>query len=188
VTPQLIALYSSGPSSGKSEVASLLVKEHGFVTVKLAKTLKSMVMVMLHDFGCPMGDMWRYTEGDLKELPIPGLGVSPRYLFQTLGTEWGRTLVHPKLWTMIAVNRCRAELDKGYSVVVDDMRFPNEYEALKEAGGMTVRVVRPGVVNPGGHVSEGLLDDTLFDLEVVNSGTLDDLAVSVATLLETCRL
>lgn len=187
--PNLIALYSSGPSSGKTEVARLLVEQHGFKTIKLAATLKGMVVRLLYDFGVSAKDIGRCLEGDLKELPIPGLGVSPRYLFQTLGTEWGRALVHPKVWTMIAVNRCRAELSQGRSVVVDDMRFPNEFEALKEAGGTMVKVTRPGVVAPtDGHASEGLLDDILFDYEVVNGGTLDDLGASTRTLVETIIL
>lgn len=181
---ELIALYSSGPSSGKTEVARLLQLQ-GFTVVKLAKTLKSMVTVMLHDFGIPMGELHRYVEGDLKETPIPGLGVSPRYLFQTLGTEWGRQLVHQKVWTDIAINRIRAV---NGPVVVDDMRFPNEFEALTGAGGVTVRVVREGVMVPTGHASEGLLDDTPMAYELVNDGTLEDLVMNVAKLVEDTRL
>lgn len=186
----LIALYSSGPSCGKTEVARLLAEQHGFTVVKLAKTLKSMVTVMLHDLGIPLGELHRYIEGDLKEVVIPQLGVSPRYLFQTLGTEWGRQLVHKKVWTTIAVARCKAELDRGRDVVVDDMRFPNEFEALhEEAGGTMVRITRPGiVVVSGGHPSEGLLDDTKFDYELVNDGTLEELRWNTALLLQDLRL
>jgi len=165
-----------------------MLVSRGFVPIKLAQTLKLMVTRMLYDFGIPTLEMPRYIEGDLKELPIPGLGRSPRYLFQTLGTEWGRRIVHPKVWTDIAINRIRAEMVKGHSVVVDDMRFPNELEALTEAGGITVRVVRPGVTALEGHESEGLLDDTPMAYELVNDGTLDDLAASVATLVEDVRL
>ncbi len=180
----LIALYSSAPSSGKSEVADILINHHGYHRIKLAKTLKSMVTVMLHDFGIPMGELHRYIEGDLKEVIIPGLGVSPRYLFQTLGTEWGRQLVKNDVWTLITTNRIKAELAQGHSVVVDDLRFPNEFEALQGIGGTMVRVARPGhIAQPTNHVSEGLLDDTPFEFEVYNDGSLADLKESTQTLM-----
>lgn len=184
----LIALYSSTSGCGKSGVADTLVEAYGFHRVKMAKTLKSMIITMLHDLGIPTSEIPRYIEGDLKEVPIPQLGVSPRYLFETLGTKWGREIIHPDLWAKIGANRAKALMDVGQSVVVDDMRFPNEFVALEALGGIMVRVSRPGFVAKPGSISEGLLDDTFFDFELINGGTLADLAMGTHTLLEDALL
>jgi hypothetical protein len=48
------------------------------------------------------------------------------------------------------------------------MRFPNEAEAIRDAGGVLVRITRPGVASPVRHASEGGLDGWRFDLDLVN--------------------
>lgn len=57
-------------------------------------------------------------------------------------------------------------------VVVPDVRFINEAEAIKAAGGVVVRVDRPGFT-ASGHVSETELLGYEFDHVLVNDGTLE---------------
>jgi hypothetical protein len=173
----LIGLYSSTPQSGKSEVAKVLTTS-GFHTVKFADPLKTMVRGLLLSMGIEFETVERMVEGDLKEEVVPGFTtVTPRHLMQTLGTDWGREAVDNELWTKVA----GAKMDKvtrlGGLVVVDDLRFPNEYDAMRERGAYLVRVVRPGAQQPAGGSSryEGLLDDHEFDVTIVNDGTLPTL-------------
>jgi hypothetical protein len=65
---------------------------------------------------------------------------------------------------------------------ITDMRFPNEKEAVKEKGGITIKVVRPGTVI-GNHPSETALDDAEFDYEIINDGTIEDLIEKVKEIL-----
>jgi hypothetical protein len=108
--------------SGKSVVADVLVNEFGFTRVKFADPLKNMIRRMLADMGHIEFDIERMIEGDLKEVPIPELGVTPRHLMITLGTEWGRDLVHADIWVRLWA--ARAECLPN--VVADDVRFDNE--------------------------------------------------------------
>lgn len=65
-------------------------------------------------------------------------GVSPRVLMQTLGTEWGRK-INPDCW----INVWRSQLPTTGVVVVPDVRFENEAQAIRELGGTLIHVTRP---------------------------------------------
>lgn len=178
---KIIALYSPAAQSGKSTIAGIL-NERGYRTIKFAGVLKDMIRTMLFGAGIPYNTVERMIEGDLKEKPIrfPDFEVTPRKLMQTLGTEWGRG-INPDLWADLTISKASKAAGK---VIIDDMRFPNEFEAVKAAGGITIMVTRPGVVRPANcHPSEGQLDNHPFDYHVVNDGTVDKLTTQVINLL-----
>lgn len=154
--------------SGKSEVAAILVNEFGFTRVKFADPLKNMLRTLMRDMGYCEDDIERHVEGDLKEAIIPEIGVTMRHLMVTLGTEWGRDAVHPDLWTRLWA----ASADNHTDVVVDDVRFVNEVDLIRERGGVVWRVERPGLV-AGDHVSEQLA--VQWNATIENTGTLGDL-------------
>jgi hypothetical protein len=60
-------------------------------------------------------------------------------------------------------------------IVVDDVRFPEEYNGLKGADAFMVKLLRPGVEAVNGHSSEGQLNNYQFDATVVNDGAVRDL-------------
>lgn len=64
--------------------------------------------------------------------------MTPRKLMQVLGTECIRNLIHPNAW----VNSLFANYSDEFNWVIDDMRFNNEYEAIKTRGGILIRVER----------------------------------------------
>ena len=121
---------------------------------------------------------------DKKEEKITELGVSPRQMMQTLGTEWGRSCIHPDLWIMVAAGTVEKQLKRGRNVVIDDVRFPNEAEMIRKLGGELWLVDRPGVVYEGDHASEGALHDIVPDAVINNSGGLEQLREVVTGLLE----
>jgi hypothetical protein len=67
--------------------------------------------------------------------------------------------------------------------IITDTRFPNEAEAIKKAGGIVIRINRPGVqpINP--HPSETSLDDWEFDAVINNDGDVSDIVHKVGLLL-----
>jgi hypothetical protein len=176
VKPKLIGLYSPAPQSGKSTVAEYLCRKHGYQQIAFAGPLKEMTETFLICMGVPPGLSVRMVYGDLKESPIEEIGCTPRHLMQTLGTEWGRNCVHTELWVKVALARAAAA---QRPVVIDDMRFPNEMEAVRAAGGVCLQIVRPGVERKTSHPSEGQLDNARFDCTLVNSGSEDDLYAAI---------
>ncbi len=183
MTHRLIALYSSAPRSGKTEVANALF-DRGFQVFKFAGALKDMIKSLLRSAGHGEMEIEELLNGERKEEALPEFGgKTPRHLMQTLGTEWGRNLVSPYLWTDLLTLRVESALKAGHQVVVDDMRFPNEFDLLKGLGAVMVWVKRPGVVAKGGHPSEGLLDNHPFDREVPNNRDLKHLRSMVYDLI-----
>lgn len=75
-------------------------------------------------------------------------------------------------------------------VCFSDLRFKNEFLTIRRNSGIVVRVKRPvrSVVLGSGHQSENDLNDVpdhRFDYVIENTGSLDDLANHVKTMVET---
>ena len=107
---------------GKTSVAKCLELNLGYERVSFAWPLREMLLSM----------GMTATELANKEVPIPRFGnKTPRFLLQTLGTEWGRDMVSKTLWVDIAKEMAQQLIDKHISVVFDDVRFPEEVAAIK---------------------------------------------------------
>jgi hypothetical protein len=159
---------------GKSTIARILEERFKLSVVKFAGPLKD----MLRAIGLDESEL----EGSKKLLPCDKLGgQTPRHAMQTLGTEWGRCLVSDTLWTGLWRIRA-AEAPTG--AVADDLRFLNEEAAIRDAGGLIIRVIRPGLEHRRGkHVSETQHLGIKEDATVYNDGSLAALADRVVRVM-----
>jgi hypothetical protein len=176
--PRLIGLSGLG-GAGKSTVAHEL-RGMGFEVVVTCEPLKAALRAILAAFGISMITIERMIEGDLKRKPCALLGgISPTAAMQTLGTDWGRNLVSADLWINPAQAKITAALASRKRVVLDNVRFENEAEAVRALGGEVWRVIGRGDMTLGqsGHATE--LFAGPFDRIVRNVGTLDDLRASI---------
>lgn len=133
--PPVIGLFGAS-GAGKSTVARELVR-HGYKLVPMSCVLKD----MLRALGFTDQDL----EGDQAYRLTPQKrlgGMSPREVAQTLGTQWARNIVHPDLLVNAVCNRLQQELAAGHRVVVDGMRFPNEWQMAHRLGGQVWTVRR----------------------------------------------
>jgi hypothetical protein len=120
-----------------------------------------------------------FNEG--KEEPTPYLdGKSIRHALQTLGTEWGRELINPDIW----VNIWRRAIGKYPNVIADDLRFLNEAKAVKDLGGILVRIERPGVKLDPRHISELEQLRIVTHLVIWNDGEPADVVRKLDEFLE----
>ena len=179
--PRVIGLYSPAPQSGKTAVAYEL-QQHGYISVSFASPLKRMLGIFLSSAGYGHSHIENMLF-EAKEEKIPEFGVTPRHLMQTLGTEWGRECIGPDVWVDVWKSSVQKWLDGGLNVVVDDMRFPNEWEAVKSLEGECWYVTRPRIHHESEHASEGALNDHGFDRRLINDGKLPDLYNQVANAL-----
>lgn len=133
--PTLIGLCAPYPHAGKSTLAGNLSSAWNYERLSFAEPLSWMLEIVESFLGADTAP---------KEEPCPALwGHSPRDLKRTLGTEWGRNLVHPDIWLDIMKDRV-ANQDSSYDgVVIDDVRFDNEANWIRQAGGVLVRLERP---------------------------------------------
>ena len=140
--------------------------------MKVSRLLKGMLAYLMAQRGVTPNDIDRMLEGDLKEEAC-FCDVTPRLMMQTLGTDWGRELLGAGFWVRMAEEDIAEELQRGNSVVVDDIRFQNEVDMIRRLGGTVVHVVRPVQDrNPGEHKSEG--QDLRPDAVIWNGGSLPE--------------
>lgn len=134
--PKQIVALCGAKGVGKSTLANLIQYRHYY---PFAWAIKAMLLAA----GVDKKDL---TESDRKEVPSPLLmGKTPRHAMVTLGTEWGRNMIHPDIWLSLWKNKVDP-IEDG-RVLVDDVRFPNEIEALLERKALIIAIERPGMVD-----------------------------------------
>ena len=178
--PSLIGLYSPAPQSGKSTTAKYLALHHGYKVVPFAGLLKEMMRPMLTAFGYSSNAIAALESGDKSEKIIGD--VTLRKMYQTLGTEWGRAL-HSEIWVRAWEHRVATLMASNQRVVVDDMRFPNEFHAVTRIGGEVWKITRKAASVGAAHASEGALNSSVWDREIPNDEGIEDLFIRLCTIM-----
>ena len=162
--------------SGKDTVANFILAKRGGYIYSFADPIRAMLMPLGIDMRDPY---WQ----DHKEDVIPALGTSPRRLMQTLGTEWGRDIVNPELWLILAKQRL---MNFGAGMIVADVRFENEAEWIRSQGGRILHIERPDAKVVAEHVSESgvVFKPDEGDVKIMNGGTLQELQNAVHGVLD----
>lgn len=173
---------------------------------KFASKLKQIASILT---GIPAE---KFEDQDFKKTYLPrewgrtlidGDGVSGtipmtvREFLQRLGTEAIRDNTHTNAWVNALFADYKATLDISDGVardkwpdwIITDCRFPNEAEAIKDRGGMVVRIDRrlptaPYQTLEQRHPSETSLDSWIFDYIINNNGTIEELTGKVKKMLE----
>lgn len=203
--------------SGKDTAADYLVNFHGFRRDSFANTLKDAVSAV---FG------WDRVllEGRTKEarewreqvdawwadrLKVPNL--TPRYILQYWGTEVCRNHFHDDIWIASLENKMRKTKD---NIVISDVRFPNEVNAIHNSGGLVVRIkrgpdpdwyqdavnVNAGPTNMSWSISKSRMSNLQIhssetswigcqtDAEITNDGTIDQMFSQIENLIKNQEL
>ncbi|OCI30275.1 deoxynucleotide monophosphate kinase family protein [Oerskovia enterophila] len=108
-----------------------------------------------------------------------------RGLMQRFGTDAIRGHLGDDVWVR-ALERALVQdesLGGVYPVVISDVRARVEAQWVHAQAGTVWEVRRPGIVAVNAHSSEFGLPSSMVDGVIENSGTLDDLAQTVATLV-----
>lgn len=113
-----------------------------------------------------------------------GLPITVRTFLQILGTDALRNNLHYNVW----VNALFADYTSESNWIITDVRFPNEAKAIKDRGGIIIRVDRPGISAVNDHPSETSLDTWNFDYKLVNNSDIFTLKTSVKQVLQHANL
>jgi hypothetical protein len=160
--------------SGKDTVAAYLVKEHGFIRVAFADALKEVAEWLNPLIPLPGGEIVRLRDHVARVgWEAAKENVEVRRVLQELGLAVRN--VSPGVWIRAAFAYADVELSAGQSVVVTDVRFPDEIVAIRERGGELWRVERPGSDRSDRHVSETILDGVEVDRVLRNDQEVVDL-------------
>ncbi len=163
--------------SGKDTAAAALV---GWTPIKFAGAIKEMLKSYLVYMGMTdSGAESMLEDPALKEMPTAFFaGYSPRYAMQTLGTEWGRSIINSNMWVVSTMVRAL----QYERVVITDVRFPNEVEAVQRQGGIVIRIERNAASVAPKHESEFHIDTLGVDYGIDNNGTIESLHASVQAI------
>jgi hypothetical protein len=147
--------------SGKDTIADYLQNIYGFKRDSFAATLKDAVSAVfgwdreLLEGRTRESRNWREQVDPwwANRLNMPDL--TPRLVLQKWGTEVARKSWHDDIWIASLENK----LSKAHNdIVITDVRFPNEIRAVRDAGGIVIRVVRgpdPEWYEIAGHANRG---------------------------------
>ena len=115
-------------------------------------------------------------------------GRTLRHALQTLGTEWGRGMIGDTIWLEAMVRQIEERRDAGSAgVVIDDLRFLNEYRLLRDMGARIVHIGRPGCMIPtlnDPHASEADWLQFKPDVIVHNDRSVGELRARVMDIAE----
>ena len=174
--------------SGKSELAKICQKA-GFEKLYFALPLKQLVADLIHVKIEEINGLknveknYKFNKIDYlflsKQTHIPFEVVekemSPvsfktvRQLLQFIGTDLIR-----KYNTNWHVNQIRSMIDKSKNYVIDDVRFKNELNLIKELGGDAWFIIRPKIDNVSNHESETSLTWSDFGNKIIiNDSSLE---------------
>ena len=183
--PNVIGL--AGQAGAGKDTAALWFIERGYAKSSFADPIKRMLN---QAFGWSMSD---WEDRDWKEDDfIASFGAvgyltasqSPRALAQWLGTEVVRNNFGQNAWVDLWKQRWH---DTGQQrVVVADVRFQNEVDAVHKCGGTVIRITRRGDASGKLHFHEGERTDAVHDSErtgelvnidhhIANDGTIPEL-------------
>ena len=130
--------------SGKDTIADYLTTYQGFKRVSFAASLKDAVAAV---FGWDR----EYLEGTTKASRVwreqkdewwsnrLGMDITPRWILQYWGTDVCRNHFHNDIWVASVEHKL---INSKEDIVITDCRFSNEVAAIKNAGGIALRVKR----------------------------------------------
>ena len=108
--------------------------------------------------------------------------ITVRRILQWWGTEYRRAQ-DPDYWTKAWGRKISQYNVENMDILVDDVRFINELNVIKEHGDLIVKIERPGFDGANNHASETSLDEYHdWDKVLLNDGTLDEFKEQVKQL------
>ena len=142
---------------------------------------------------------------------------TPRLLLQHIGTELFRNQIIDGIWVnalmseytlkreLVGTTPENIQWGEVYpNWIITDTRFPNELQAVKDKGGINIRVNRPKerelilrnatsiidtrkTLEPE-HKSETVLDNAEFDYVILNNGTIEDLVNECRNIIKDYKI
>lgn len=170
---------------GKDTAGEALCRDLGFTRVGFADQLKELAKLI--DPIVTSSTVTVNTDVGKGRLSwvVKGLGWEAakdqyrevRRFLQALG-EAGRLTFGEDFWINRALSDAKAD-----RIVVTDVRYLNEAEAIRAMGGLLIRINRPGRV-ASGHVSETDLLGFEWDEEFDNNGSIQELQQHVVAYVK----
>jgi len=156
--------FAGKAHAGKDLAGKYLVDKYYFKHYYFAKPIKEACRYM-----------FQLTEEQIKnkEEVIEPWGISPRTMYQHIGTDIGRSL-DPNLWIKNAEIFYKQAI--GFSIVITDVRFSNEAKWIRSKGGVVIQIKRDNKpIAESSHASENGMNESDYDFTIYNTKSKQDL-------------
>lgn len=189
MSTKLLVGITGHMGSGKTTVAKYLINQQNFVEKSFADPLKAACKALFL-----FSDEQVFGTQEQKATPDPRwFGCSPRTALQFVGTELLRNnldQIMPGLGQAVFVHHFKLWFEsQSDNVVLHDVRFLNEAKALKDLGGIVIRIRRSSSdCIQHTHQSEIEIDQIEADYYVDNESGLDELFDRINQILDENRL
>jgi hypothetical protein len=167
---------------GKSTAADHLVEAFGFVRVHPLAGGKVAAAAYFEHMGAAPDEARRMADGDLRDVPSPLLpgNATPRLFLERFGRFMGVDMGCD--WTLGAEIAHAWRHTPGRPLVVESVVY--EDQAIRQVGGLIVRIERPGHAGPAGICTDAVQAALAVDARIVNDGDLAKLRRSVGHIAQ----
>jgi len=122
-----------------AEMLSELLLDRGIQIVSFASQLKA-VCAQLYGWDGLQSEAYYETHPDMRDLPLHTVCKSPRTIWIEVGNKLRE--VHPGTWVDLLF-----ESTGDADLIITDLRYPNEAQAVHDRGGICVKISRPDLPN-----------------------------------------
>lgn len=176
----IVAFYSPNAGMGKTTAAEAVRSylfgqvpcEYAFRT-SFANPIKRALSSIFDD--CRFAREGFVTDAGALDKDAPYIAEceypSPRSMMIAIGQAMKE--LDADFWVKLEAETMDGVLKQGMHVIIDDLRFPREYEMLREHGAKIIRICNPDVTAAPSE-TEGLLEGYEFDAEIINDGSLEE--------------
>lgn len=167
---------------GKSTAADHLVEAFGFAHAHPLEGGKVAAAAYFEHLGASPDEARRMVYGDLRDQPSPYLPANalPRMFLEKFGHFMGVDMGSD--WTLGAELARTWRANPGRPVVVESIVY--EAPAIRAAGGVIIRIVRPGHDGPAGIRTDSAQAALDVDATIVNDGDLSKLCASIGHIAQ----
>lgn len=173
----MLIAFTGLAGCGKSTAAQYLIDKYNFTRVNFKTAMIAEIKEKWPDYlkaeaernECTIDDLFAYKPGTFRQF------------MQNYGTNV-RRVDNPEYW----VNKWKEVSQNVTPLVVDDVRFINEAEAVDDKGGTIIRIIREGQGEAMNHISEQEMSKIIPDRTIsVREGDLESLYKELDVIFET---
>lgn len=170
--------------SGKDTLGTYIIEKYHFQRIAFGDPVKEICKIL---FGFTQNQLHGRGKEDITQY-----GLKPREAFQCIGTDFGRELIHDifidnksilniergNLWIEIFNRECEK---KTGNVVITDVRFRNEADAIRKKGGIIILINSDFCNSIDNHKSEEV--DITPDYIIRNNSSKEELYKKIDTII-----
>lgn len=175
--------FAGKAHSGKDFSAAYIIQN--YPNLKIAKVAFADAV---RDMVRPIFDVDDIYRRGSKEDLIDGFGISLREVLQSLGTDWGRSMISKDLWIKVLDKRISEQYSDFDVVIISDVRFDNERDYIINNGGKVINITgakdKHNKSKFSEHASEWGIEDEIEGVVQLENDFTSDYLVSLKEVFE----